>query len=84
MTLNHTFLISVGKRIDEIRRTKGISFQELAYRSEMEKANLVRLTSHGTNITINTLYNISEGLGVPLKELFDYQIPSEKHTYSKK
>ena len=72
MAANEEFLKSLGKRIDELRKEKGMSFQELANQCEMEKASLVKLASQGKNITINTLYNISKGLGVSLKELFDF------------
>ena len=71
MDVNEEFLKSLGKRIDALRKEKGLSFQELAIRSEMEKANLVKLTTQGKNITVNTLYNIAKGLDVELKEIFD-------------
>ncbi len=77
MTLNKAFLNILGKRIDELRKEKGISFQELANRCEIEKANLVKLTSQGKNITVNTLYNIAKGLEVSLKELLDIDIADE-------
>jgi transcriptional regulator with XRE-family HTH domain len=76
MAVNKEFLKTLGKRIDGLRKEKGLSFQELAIRSEMEKANLVKLTTHGKNITVNTLYNIAKGLDVELKDIFD--LPAEK------
>lgn len=72
MATNKDFLISLGKRIDQLRKEKNLSFQELADLCEMEKASLVKLTSQGNNITINTLFNIAKGLDISLKELFDY------------
>jgi transcriptional regulator with XRE-family HTH domain len=71
MAMNKDFLISLGKRIDELRKEKGLSFQELANLCDMEKASLVKLTTHGNNVTVNTLYNIAKGLDVPLKDFFD-------------
>jgi transcriptional regulator with XRE-family HTH domain len=78
MAVNEEFLRLLGKRIDELRKEKGISFQELAILSEIEKANLVKLTTQGKNITVNTLYNIAKGLNVTLTELFDFEIPENK------
>ena len=63
------FLKSLGKVIDDIRKEKGLSFRELALRSEMEKSNLVKLTSQGRNITISTLYKISKGLEVSVLDI---------------
>lgn len=71
MTMNKDFLIALGKRIDQLRKEKNLSFQELADLCEMEKASLVKLTAHGKNITVNTLYNIAKGLGMSMKELLD-------------
>ncbi|PCH86416.1 MAG: transcriptional regulator [Flavobacteriales bacterium] len=53
-------------------RSRGLSFQELAHRSEIETSNLVRITTDGTNVTATTLYKISKGLGVEPKELLDF------------
>ncbi len=72
MATNNDFLIALGKRIDQLRKEKNLSFQELADLSEMEKSSLVKLTSQGNNITVNTLYNISRGLGISMKDLFDF------------
>ena len=74
MAVNKEFLKVLGKRIDALRKEKGLSFQELADRSEMEKANLVKLTTQGKNITVNTLYNIAKGLDVEIKEIFEEQL----------
>lgn len=72
MATNKDFLIALGKRVDQLRKEKNLSFQELADLCDMEKASLVKLTSQGNNITVNTLYNIAKGLGLSMKELFDY------------
>lgn len=66
------FLIALGKNVDRIRKEKGLSFQEMAIRCNIEKPNIVRLTSRGTNVTAATLLKISEGLQVSLSEIFDF------------
>jgi len=73
MPENEKFLKALGKNIDKHRKAKGISFQEMAYRCDIEKSNLVKMTSKGENITANTLYKISQGLDVPLKIIFDFK-----------
>lgn len=73
MPVNEKFLKALGKNIDKHRKAKGISFQEMAYRCDIEKSNLVKMTTHGENITANTLYKISQGLEVPLKTIFDFK-----------
>lgn len=63
------FLKMIGKNVDRIRKEQGLSFQELAFRCDIEKSNLVKLTSQGTNITLVSLYKIAKGLGVQVSEL---------------
>ncbi|MBI4930847.1 MAG: helix-turn-helix transcriptional regulator [Bacteroidetes bacterium] len=73
MQENDKFLKALGKNIDRIRKEKKISFQEMSYRCDIEKSNLVKIAKHGENITANTLYKISKGLDVPLKTIFDFK-----------
>lgn len=56
------FLKFIGKRINQLRIEKGISFMELSLRTGIEKSSLVKLCNHGTNITLSTLLKISKGL----------------------
>ena len=63
------FLKAMGQNINRIRKEKGLSFQELALEADIEKSNLVKLTKHGTNITVSTLNKIANALGVEAAEL---------------
>lgn len=72
MLNNEAFLRKLGKRIDTLRKQQGMSFQELAYKSDIEKSNLVKLTSQGSNITALTLLKISKALNVPVSSIFDF------------
>jgi transcriptional regulator with XRE-family HTH domain len=66
------FLKKLGKRVNQIREEKGLSFQEMALRCDLEKSSLVKLANKGTNVTASTLYKISKGLDVSLSEVFDF------------
>ena len=66
-------ILKIGKRIKEIRLSKPMSLEELAAASNMDNANIARLESGNTNPTIRTLYKISRGLNVKLKELVDVE-----------
>jgi transcriptional regulator with XRE-family HTH domain len=72
MSEHQKFLKNLGRHIDKIRKQKGLSFQELALRSEIEKSNLVKLSSQGTNITVVSLSKIAKGLDVPVHELLKF------------
>ena len=66
-------ILKIGKRIKEIRLSKPMTLDELAAVSNMDNANIARLESGNTNPTIRTLYKISRGLKVKLKELVDVE-----------
>ena len=63
------FLISIGRKIHETRKKKGLSQLDLAYAIGMEKPNLRQIEKGKRNITLKTLMVIAEGLNVPLKSL---------------
>lgn len=67
------FFKLLGIRINELRVEKKLSFRELALRCELEKSNLVKMTSKGANISVSTLYKISKGLEVPMSRILDFK-----------
>lgn len=67
------FLIKLGKRIVEIREEKGIRQVDLALESELDDGSLRRIESGRTNPTAKTLFKIAKGLGVEVKDLFNFK-----------
>lgn len=70
--MNYTFLYQkLGKRIEELRKKKGLTQEKLA-----EKANLHRAyfwdIENGRNISVKTAYQIAHALGVSLSDLFNF------------
>jgi transcriptional regulator with XRE-family HTH domain len=72
MSEQQRFLKALGRNIDKKRKEQGLSFQELAHRCDIEKSNLVKLTSQGTNITVASLFKIAKGLDVSPQELLKF------------
>jgi len=64
-------LKNVGKRIQEIRTTKGLSQVDLVGKMQgnIDTTNISRIESGRTNPTIYTLYRISQALEVELSDL---------------
>ena len=69
-------LIQIGKRIKEVRESKGISQIELVGRMEgnIDATNISRIESGRTNPTIITLYRISTALEISLSELLQMKV----------
>lgn len=60
---------SISRRIRELRRERGYTVQELAYRCDMERSNLSRIEAGRANPTLRTLCTLCAALDVPLSEL---------------
>jgi len=61
----------LGKKIKEIRRTKGVYQIELAEQSKLTRRNLSRIETGQAEAGIRTLDRIARALGVPLRDLLD-------------
>ena len=61
--------IKIGDKIKELKELKNLSQQDLAALCNFEKSNMSRIEAGRTNLTIKTLFKISNALKVPLKDL---------------
>jgi len=64
----------LAKRLKEIRSEKGISQEELAYRSELTLSQIARIETVRINPTISTIFKIARTLEVPLQDLFNFEL----------
>jgi transcriptional regulator with XRE-family HTH domain len=63
-------LVQLGSRIREIRSRRKMTQDNLAKQCFCEKANISRIESGQTNLTLRSLYKISTALEVHITELF--------------
>ncbi|RDY57840.1 helix-turn-helix domain-containing protein [Flagellimonas nanhaiensis] len=71
---NEKFRILFGENLKKIRKSKNLSFRKLAQRCDVDHANLNKIEKGTINISMNTIYEISKGLDIQPKELFDFEI----------
>lgn len=66
-------LKAVGKKIKEIRETRGLSQVDLVGKiiGDIDTTNISRIESGRTNPTLYTLHRIATALEVELKDLVD-------------
>lgn len=71
-------LIRIGDKIKEIRIQKGLTQLDLAAKCNFEKSNMSRIESGRSNLTVKTMFTISNALGVKIRDLVDveYAIPN--------
>jgi transcriptional regulator with XRE-family HTH domain len=67
----------LAKRLKEIRSEKGITQEELSYRSELTLSQIARIETIKTNPTISTIFKIVRALEIPLKELFNFELTTD-------
>lgn len=64
--------VRLGKRIVNLRKSKGFSQSLLSYEADIDLSTLSRLERGVLNPSFSTLYKISKVLKVEMKDLFDY------------
>jgi transcriptional regulator with XRE-family HTH domain len=67
--INKPALILIGSKIREIRKSKGISIEQLANSSGMDYSQLARMELGQVNFTISYLFRVAEALGITPKSL---------------
>ena len=67
----------VGKRIKEIRESKGMAQVDLVVKMEgnIDTTNISRIESGRTNPTVYTLFRISQALEVSMSDLIHIELP---------
>jgi transcriptional regulator with XRE-family HTH domain len=59
----------IALKIREIRVSKNMTIQDLAYKCDVERSNMSRIETGRTNLTIKTLCKICTALDIPLSAL---------------
>jgi transcriptional regulator with XRE-family HTH domain len=62
-------LFELGKKIKAIRMSKSMTQYQLAINCDFEKSSMSKIESGRVNLSYITLYRISKGLDVPIREL---------------
>lgn len=73
MAQSDLLLIGFGKRVRRLRVEQGLSQEELAYRCGFYRTYIGMVERAERSITLNNIFKIAKGLGITLKELFDYE-----------
>ncbi|MDY3536823.1 helix-turn-helix transcriptional regulator [Riemerella anatipestifer] len=68
-------LKKIGKKVKEMRESKGLSQVELVgkMQGEIDPTNISRIESGRTNPTIYTLHRIAEALEIKISDLVDIE-----------
>ena len=61
----------IARRINALRKQKGLTIEKLAYENDLAKGNLSEIEKGIVDPKLSTLERIAKGLDVSLKELFN-------------
>lgn len=68
------FLDAFGKRIDEIRKEKNLTYRKIAENCDLDNSYISKIAKGQANITLETILELMKGLEIQPKELFDFKI----------
>ena len=68
--MKETFRKSLGAAVQQRRRDLGLTQDELAYRSELHRTYISDVERGTRNVSLDTLVQMSTGLGISLSTLF--------------
>lgn len=72
MSLNkEELIIRVGKRVREIRLSKGLTLERVAFDAGIDYSQLSRIELGKINTSIYQIYIVSKSLDVPMPELLN-------------
>jgi transcriptional regulator with XRE-family HTH domain len=75
----HTALLqALGNRLRMLRRQRGLSQEELAWKADLELSQISRIERGVINTSVSQLFSISEALDVPLQDFFDFEFTADE------
>jgi len=67
-----SFKKKFGKQLQKLRESKELSLVELSYNCSLDPSKISKIEHGRFNITLRTIRELSKGLDINPKELFDF------------
>ena len=67
-----TKILQLGRTIFKFRKEKGLSQNQLAEMLDISREHLAKIETAKRCVSLGLLFDISEVLGVPVKDFFDF------------
>ena len=72
---------AIGVRIRRLRKEKGLTQQKLAELSDQEPSNLSHIERGATKLSLPTIVNIANALGVTVDDLLCDSLTESRHSF---
>jgi len=76
---NKEFLIRFGERLKKLRLIKKLSYRQMAQRCDLDYSYISKIEKGKHNIQLSTVLELSKGLNIKPKELFDFEFDIKKY-----
>ena len=70
---NYDTWLGIGLNILHYRKEQGMTQMQLAEKANISKNHIQRIETATCSCTLDTLMDIAEALGIPLKKLFEFK-----------
>ncbi len=70
MEINQNILVEFGENVRELRKAKGLSQEELAFRAELHRTYIGMIERAEKNITLLNIQKIANALDTSIADLF--------------
>ena len=70
-------LKAFGRRLRALRKSKGLSQEQLAWKADSELSQISRMERGIINAGLSQLFKIAEALEIHPKELFDFDLEED-------
>jgi len=67
-------LTNFGRHLQTIRKRKKLSYRKIALNCDVDYSDISKIEKGERNPTLLTVTELAKGLGVPLKELMDFEL----------
>lgn len=70
--MSNTFKIDFGKKLKELRQSKGLTQEELYFKSTISRSHIGMIEKGKRDITLSAIFKLSRALETNLTEFFDF------------
>lgn len=70
--MSNTFKTDFGKKLKELRLSKGLTQEELYFKSTVSRSHIGMIEKGKRDITLSAIFKLSRALEINLAELFDF------------
>lgn len=70
--MSNTFKTDFGKKLKQIRKSKGLTQEELFFKSTISRSHIGMIEKGKRDITLSAIFKLSRALEINLSDFFDF------------